>query len=84
MGGYPPEIVDSKGKCCLDGIQMEVDGDGNATGKLRDTKRAVLPGPGLGENGRSAGANTRTSSRDTELMQDRKIERGKTCSAPSS
>ena len=25
-GGYPPEIVDSKGKLCLDGTQMEVDG----------------------------------------------------------
>ena len=37
--GYPPEIVDSKGKFCLDGIQMEVDGEGNATGKFRDTKR---------------------------------------------
>ena len=27
-GGYPPEIVDSKGQFSLDGIQMEVDGEG--------------------------------------------------------
>ena len=34
-GGYPPEIVDSKGRFCLDGIQMEVDESGEATGKFR-------------------------------------------------
>ena len=34
-GGYPPEIVNGKGAYSLSGIQFEVDGQNEPTGKFR-------------------------------------------------
>ena len=51
-GGYPPEIVDDKSRFILDGIQMEVDGEGRATGKFRSKSLPVSvfkPGGGWPE-----------------------------------
>ena len=44
-GGYPPEVVDNNGKFSLDGIQMEVDGKGDPTGKFRKVRPAGTTHP---------------------------------------
>ena len=44
-GGYPPEVVDNNGKFSMDGIQMEVDGEGDPTGKCRKVRPAGTSHP---------------------------------------
>ena len=41
-GGYPPEIVNIDGKFTLDGMQMEVDAQGESTGKFRSRPAGVM------------------------------------------
>ena len=44
-GGYPPEVVDNNGEFSMDGIQMEVDGEGDPTGKFRKVRPAGTTHP---------------------------------------
>ena len=44
-GGYPPEIVNSKGQFDIDGMQMEVDAQGELSGKFRVQRPAGVLKP---------------------------------------
>ena len=44
-GGYPPEIVDDKGRFGVSGMQMEVSDDGALTGKFRVKRPAATTKP---------------------------------------